>query len=300
MSIGTARLCPFCSSSDESQQHFLSCHHGDLQTLWKQASDNISRKLIRYNSSFNRTILRLIGLAVTTWKTTSSPARPDFLPQSLQSLFDQQSRIGWDQISQGRFAKTWTTTKATSITKTTQLAYVIHTIWKELYAVWISRCSRAHGTDTDSKRRMALLRLTPQVEALYKKQEHTSVEDQYIFKQTIEETLNLPTSAITNWIFKAQHRLHRSRLRMVKASKQQLPIHPFFSTRTAKPCKISKAKQKTAGRRHTSKKNSSQLSPLQSQNTSFLASSSPTRHQKMIFSHLDFSFLTVSLYSRVV
>jgi hypothetical protein len=67
--------------------------------------------------------------------------------------------------------------------------------------------------DKDTKRKMAMLQLAPQVELLYKEEQNVPALDQYIFKQTIEETLNLSTPVLTHWIFKAKNRIQRAKRR---------------------------------------------------------------------------------------
>jgi hypothetical protein len=132
-SINTTRLCPFCTSCDETQQHWLECQHQDLTNAWQRASDNITRKIRAYNKNIDTKLIRLLGLAVTAWRTTRKPKRPDFLPPTMYSLFDHQAAIGWNQIILGRFSKHWqfsTTHNNLSIT-----AYIIRTVWIQVYVV---------------------------------------------------------------------------------------------------------------------------------------------------------------------
>jgi hypothetical protein len=226
MSCGTARLCPYCTSCDETQQHWLQCQHIELNTLWKVASDNAIRKIGTYIRKIDVKLLCLLTLAITKWRTTKSPPRPDFLTPNLYALFDTQSQIGWDQIILGRFSKKWIfSTEQDNVTNT---AYIIRTIWYQAHEVWLNRCSRSHGIDSYSKSKMALLRLTPQVEQIYKEQPNLMSTDQYIFKQTIEETLNLPTTHLNNWIFKAKKKISKSKEQKKRTKKNHLPPHPFF------------------------------------------------------------------------
>jgi hypothetical protein len=122
-SIGTARLCPYCNSCDETQQHWLQCPHDELKQHWKTAADNVYRKLLVYNKNINAKLVKLLTLAITEWRTTKVPARPDFVTSELYALFDKQSLIGWDQIIQGRFSQLWQFTG--TVNNTTSIAYVI-------------------------------------------------------------------------------------------------------------------------------------------------------------------------------
>jgi hypothetical protein len=121
----------------------------------------------------------------------------------------------------------------------------IRHIWNQVYTVWTQRCQRNHGTDATTKRKQALLRLQPQVEQLYDEHASKSRETEYIFKQTIKETLALPVSAIESWVFKAKIRLKKIQKQIAHQSKKILPIHPFFTIKNIKNTKRKKSKQKS-------------------------------------------------------
>jgi hypothetical protein len=104
---GTGRLCPFCLSCDEDQHHFLTCTHQHLNDQWKESSTIIESKMTSYDKNTPRQLIQLIGLAVTDWRTTSTPTMPDFLDQRFHQLFQAQSLIGWDHILEGHFSKKW-------------------------------------------------------------------------------------------------------------------------------------------------------------------------------------------------
>jgi hypothetical protein len=250
-SIGTARLCPYCLSCEETQEHFLSCTHDGLQKAWQTAAETVVKKIQRYNNQTSHYLLRLLSLSITTWRCTKQPTRPKFLPPHLYALFDKQSLIGWDQILMGRFSRIWTSTTESHRMSTNWLTFAIRTLWQQFYEVWITRCNRTHGEDTNTKRRMALLRLSPQVELLYQQMHVIPNTEQYIFQKTKEETLNLPTFALENWIFKAKIRLKAMRAREAK-TKQGKTIHPFFLSQSSKyklKKKVQKSQHQGNGRR---------------------------------------------------
>jgi hypothetical protein len=102
---GTGRLCPFCVSCEEDQHHILTCTHQHLSDQWKESSTIIKSKLISYDNNTPRKLIQLIGIAVTDWRTTSTPKIPNFLDQQFHQPFQAQSLIGRDQILKGRFSK---------------------------------------------------------------------------------------------------------------------------------------------------------------------------------------------------
>jgi hypothetical protein len=102
---GTGKLCPFCSTCDEDDRHFMSCPHPTPTHLWAQAARNINKALVRYDKHVDRQILRLLSEAVTNWRTTSQPTAPTWLHPKFYTLFEKQSKIGWDHLILGRFSR---------------------------------------------------------------------------------------------------------------------------------------------------------------------------------------------------
>jgi hypothetical protein len=95
------------------------------------------------------------------------------------------------------------------------------------------RCSRNHGTEPESKRRRAMLTLRPQVETIFQSQEKLPTSASYLFVTPQEEILNLPTSTLTSWIFKAKNRIHRIQRQEKQQQKHKPKIHPFFTRKKA-------------------------------------------------------------------
>jgi hypothetical protein len=102
-----ARLCPYCMSSEETQQHYLTCQHKDLQDQWKTAAIALRKKLLRYHSGVHHQILQLLHRSMTEWRATPNPIRPPNLNPNFYPLFQRQSEIGWDQVLKGRLTTEW-------------------------------------------------------------------------------------------------------------------------------------------------------------------------------------------------
>jgi hypothetical protein len=107
--IDRSRLCPYCASCDETQDHFMQCTRRDITKAWTKAARSIKRHLKTYHSHTQHQLLRLLTLAITEWRNTATPKIPDFLHNNFHTLFHRQSEIGWNQIVFGRFSKAWTT-----------------------------------------------------------------------------------------------------------------------------------------------------------------------------------------------
>jgi hypothetical protein len=230
---GTGRLCPFCSTSDEDQQHFLSCTHQHVTNQWKEASVTIKSKLIAYDKNINRQLIQLIGHAVVHWRTTPNPTMPSFLHPTFHQLFQAQSNIGWNHIVNGRFSKKW----RHHIQQDRELAsnwitYTIKSIWFQLYTIWKTRCQKHHGTSQDEKMKRPLLLLTPKVHELYHQEANLTPSAKYMFETPVDELLNRPIPTIKAWVHKVTLRIKTTRdkakLKRFQDKFKITKIHPFF------------------------------------------------------------------------
>jgi hypothetical protein len=95
--IGTRHLCPYCQICKEDQQHCLTCPHPTPTKLWIHATNVVGRKLVNYNKSMHRKIIRLIQEAIITWRSNTQLQVPAWLQPKFQSLFAHLSIIGWNK-----------------------------------------------------------------------------------------------------------------------------------------------------------------------------------------------------------
>jgi hypothetical protein len=235
--IGTSRLCPFCNLCDEDHQHFIECPHPTPVTLWQEAATSIKHKLRMYYKQVNNQLLMLISLAITDWRNCQTPHQPTFLSPKFHDLFQQQSRVGWQRIINGRFSTTW----YQHLQETTQdsilwITYAIKTIWSSVYHIWKTRCHTHHGMSHDDYTKRQLLSLTPKVQDFYDQQPDLPNDEQYLFNIDIENLLSKPVSTIKSWVHKATLRIKCLQNRLKAKKKQERTkarqIHPFFTTIT--------------------------------------------------------------------
>jgi hypothetical protein len=202
---GTGRLCPFCTTCDEDQHHFLSCTHPLLTDQWKEATVTIKAKLTTYDKHVHHHLIQQIGLAVTNWRTTS---RPTFLHPQFQQLFHAQSKIGWDHILKGRFSKRWRHHLQQDRERCLQwITFTIRKIWSQLYSVWKTRCQRQHGLTDEDETKRSLLYLTPKVHELYENEKDLQQTEHYMFETPIDELLTKPIPTIKAWVHKVNLRI---------------------------------------------------------------------------------------------
>jgi hypothetical protein len=229
--LGTGKLCPFCSTCDEDDKHFLSCPHPIPSQMWSKAASTITKSLIRYDKHVDRQLLRLVIAAITEWRTTPHPIRPTWLDPQFHYLFAKQSDIGWNHILLGRFSTSWQiATKKSNIQTTKWISYVITRIWIETYKIWKQRCETNHGLSTDEQNKKARLKLEPKVIAVYDQQPTIDQCDQYIFSSSLSDMLARPPAVIKQWLHKATLRLQaiKERQKIKLKSRQKKQTSPFL------------------------------------------------------------------------
>jgi hypothetical protein len=191
----------------------MSCSHPTSKQIWSSNIQLLQGKIQKYNKHINKTIIKLMILAITEWRLTPHPPRPSFITQPFYNLFQQQSTIGWDQIIHGRLSSSWNSLQRSFSQKapTTWLPYMIHTIWYHSYKIWKHRCNVNIGITPQDKWQRELLRLTPKIRSLYNKISQIAQSDvETIFNYKYEEIILLPTSTIEKWIYKADIRIAAS------------------------------------------------------------------------------------------
>jgi hypothetical protein len=178
---GSGRLCPFCHQSDEDHHHFLACQHNTPTTQWQLASTTLQQKLNKYSKHIHPTLIQLLILSLTTWRTTPKPQRPAFLQPQFYDLFQKQSDIGWNHVINGRLSTLWYTIQhnINPNTPSTWVSYTIRQVWTQIHDIWTSRCDTNHGNSKEDKRRRALLLLAPKIQTLFDKQHLIADSDKY-------------------------------------------------------------------------------------------------------------------------
>lgn len=154
----------------------------------------------------------LLCQAVSDWRTTIRPPRPASLPIQYDALFQAQSKIGWNEILNGRLCTQWSTQQALFSNHSSshhEFSRLISFIFSQLYTIWKSRCDAQHGTtqtDIDNKRRYQLI---PQVQALYDSVDQLDpIDRQYFRDPTIESITKLPVRQLEHWISRTTKLVH--------------------------------------------------------------------------------------------
>jgi hypothetical protein len=197
----------------------------------EQFGHYIPTKMRKYCKFIHPTLIQLLTLSPTDWRTSPIPQRPYFVQTQCYDLFQQQSEIGWHHVMHGRLSQLWYTVQneINAKTPTTWISFAKRQLLLHTHDNWITRCDTNHGTSKEDKRRRALLLLTPKIQQLYNKQSQIAPSDKYIFKTPIEEILQLPSHTLERWLHTAKHRITASIKRQRIMTRLNIqPIQKFF------------------------------------------------------------------------
>jgi len=133
-------LCPSCQRDKEDTWHFLECNHVERCKEFTSLKQNLTQFAATH--SIHPCLFTALWLGLLTIRNDSEyPEIHDDLPLVIQKAVHAQTRLGWDQLYQGRFSIHW----AQAIDQlhpnlapsgrlvTTQL---IQIVWNYVLAMW--------------------------------------------------------------------------------------------------------------------------------------------------------------------
>jgi hypothetical protein len=223
-----------CHTTEETQDHFTTCTDTRSTLSWKQATLAIRHKANKL--AIDPVLIRLIIYALTEWRLQQELIVPAFLPQTYLLLFQQQSKIGWNQIMKGRLTHRWVYHQdmyAPNNQGLTKLSLLVTTIYTEIYKIWKNRCDIQHGktqADIDDKTKY---QIEPRVQALYATRTRLNYLDQLQFDTPIAEIMALPVNHLEHWLQRTTKIVKASLKRARHQDQLQMrPLQFYFPTQT--------------------------------------------------------------------
>jgi len=102
-----SKLCPSCQREPETLQHLLACTHASREEHFR----TLKTSLTKWTQALglHPCILTTVWLGFVATRTgTDYPMLLAESPQPLHAPIQTQTRLGWEQLYQGRTAVTWT------------------------------------------------------------------------------------------------------------------------------------------------------------------------------------------------
>jgi hypothetical protein len=157
----------------------------------------------------------------------------------MDELVRQQQAIGWDHVLRGNLSLSWVRTFDNMHNTTSGEQWgisLLKKIWVEFYSMWKKRCDHQHGTDSARNHEILLQELTPKVTQLYLESEQLLHVDQFPFRISQEQILQLPPHRLETWISKTERHVKQARTRAKRQAKQTATsirdFYPMFTPTT--------------------------------------------------------------------
>lgn len=169
-----SKVCATCGCDDETNDHFLRCPgRKRWQSMLRIDLRKQSEKL-----DTDPILSEILLEGLQTWLNGTNVVLSPRYSTRYRTLIQQQTKIGWNQLFYGRWAKTWRLLQDEYLTQhnvsPTRMnhgsAWVqrhIIIIWQACHYAWQSRNADRHGFDEDSKLRIELENLQRRVRILY-------------------------------------------------------------------------------------------------------------------------------------
>ena len=222
---GRKSTCPSCTCDHEDRDHVLRCKHPARKRWRTQCLVNI-RKITDTQDTkpYLQTIL-LDGL--TEWLEGRTISAAVYPPQ-YGHLIHQQTAIGWRQMFNGRLSAEWANlqddhlhaNKLASKTRSGTLwtTNIITAIWAQFEVIWKLRNEVIHGHDSHSRGLIRRQTAEFQLKSIYDRRAEYLPRDRKVLFESIDQHLQLPTTAILNWVIIHQPMFSDSRIQFRKNS----------------------------------------------------------------------------------
>jgi hypothetical protein len=142
--------CPTCQNSDETWDHIVQCNNPLRSKERKKFLSTLDKSLASSETPLPKRVAIIGGIAEYIKNNLTPDLHKLFPPASpqLHEAFQDQTKIGWDQLCLGRISKKWILEISS-----TQIKYpkywgtqLLVAIWTFSLSCWNHRNSVVHGT----------------------------------------------------------------------------------------------------------------------------------------------------------
>jgi hypothetical protein len=238
--------CIRCNACVEDQEHWYRCpQNRQFQIDCRIASKKFFQR-IHLHDDFHNPILESLYAGTTSHLTVP------------QTLYAQQTAIGWDHLIRGRITKRWIKehNKITGANNSREIfQQVLHHINFTLFKMWKHRNEDVHGTDPNIQQRYFESFLIPRVTYLYSKKHLLPAIDQQNFTLPLQELLHQPKAVVERWLDTNEAYLKISIQRESKRIKEgNTNITTYFQPQPNRP-QLPENPRQTAGQPSTTRIN---------------------------------------------
>jgi len=200
-----SQLCPSCKREQEDRWHFLECQHPERRTLFSQMKQSLTAVTTKF--SLHPAIFTALWLGLLMIRNaTPYPVITHELPLPLRAPVNAQSRLGWDQLYQGRVSYLWeraieNLSPQLKVSGRYIMIQLLKPIWTYILATWTLRNQHLHQDGG----RLSLPNYQQAVRNIYDlKPQLPTAAQEALFQRPLEEMLEQPPAFLRSWIERSQ------------------------------------------------------------------------------------------------
>jgi hypothetical protein len=160
-------LCPRCKTEVEDATHDWKCQDPGTLTVWVQSIANL--KVWLQNQRTDPGIIEAICANLLAWQGESAAPVPVATVDGLRAVVQQQDKIGWKILLEGRPVLGWSTVQDRYLQKIHSrrsglrwLTALIQKLWFIAWDMWDHRNKVLHDTENSVARDLQIQQITDQ------------------------------------------------------------------------------------------------------------------------------------------
>jgi len=217
-----SQLCPSCQREPEDRRHFLECDNIDRRRLFENLHRTLNATATKF--TLHPTVFTAIWLGLLAVRTrTQYPNIDNEVPTELATAIQSQTKIGWDQVYQGRLSKKWAYTidklhPTLALSGRQITTIIIQNIWKYILEIWSLRNSHLYNDNGN----MSLPDYCQAVQTMYETRHQLPEETQAaIFTRPIDQLLEQSPAFLCTWILRSYKYIKQQ----LQAAKKHAKLH---------------------------------------------------------------------------
>jgi hypothetical protein len=206
--------CPFCKQmqelTPETRDHLLRCKSPKLQEWRRNFLVALGKRCDK--TSTDPALRALLLKGFTAWLSGCDDFELEEFPTEIREVAKSQQRIGWRQWFNGRVSRQWDIAQTAYTnrlppghpgkrkTPSQWTVIMVKEVWNRWRELWQLRNEIVHGKDVFMAEEIRRGKLHAELREVYTRRQELEPQVENLLFRSINEHLNLTTTAIHNWL----------------------------------------------------------------------------------------------------
>jgi hypothetical protein len=208
------RKCPVCPCDYETRDHVLRCPAAEREA-WRQT---FMQKIETFHEQEHTCPLlrHLLRESLQQWFQSEEDIKvsPIFYPNDIREVIEQQNRIGWRQLFNGRFGTEWSSKQEAFYRRTENVSQgkkqlrtgarwqrlLILLIWDCWLQLWKTRNEDIHGSDKRTQAAAERREVSSRLAEIYAQRSQFEPSVEQLLLPDLHNHMQRPTWVNQNWL----------------------------------------------------------------------------------------------------